>query len=567
MTYTEIKEKGKKKYYYRGRSIRKGKKVGKQRIYLGVNLSKQELAKKEQEADKQMLNLPKKQEEPKQKQTQKPEKQEKEQQEQRTKNKTLDNGAKGLTVKKQENMPEWYEQVCLKGEAVDFGPVKGTMVIRPRGYYIWQTIQDYFNKNIVQATNTKNAYFPLFIPESFFKKEEKHAEGFSPEVAWVDEELTKGEERIAIRPTSETIMYNSYAQWIRSYKDLPFKINQWCNVVRWETEATKLFLRSREFLWQEGHCVYETEEQCVKDTINYIKLYEKLCEDLLALPVITGEKTEKERFAGAKATYTIEGFMPDGKALQCGTSHNLGQGFAKAFNINYLGKDKKEHIPWQNSWGISTRLLGAIIMTHSDDKGLVLPPKLAENKIVIIPILIGDTKKVLDEAEKLKQQLQEFNPILDNRTEHTPGYKFNEWELKGLPLRVEIGPKDIEKKQAVIVRRDNKEKNFVKTKDLLNEIEKTLDLMQKDMFKKAKKQLIGSIVIAENWEDFKKAIDNKKLVQTNFCGKPDCEDHIKDKTGGASSRCIPFDKKMKKGAKCVHCNSPAKHLIYFSKSY
>lgn len=477
---------------------------------------------------------------------------------------------KGISVKKSEDIPEWYEQVCLKAEIAEFGPVKGTIIVRPNGYAIWQAIQDYFNKNIVEATNTRNAYFPLFIPESFFKKEAQHAKGFSPEVAWLDKEVTGEGERIAIRPTSETIMYDSYSRWIRSYKDLPFKINQWCNVVRWETEATKLFLRSREFLWQEGHCVYETEEQCVDDTINYINLYTKLCKELLALPVITGAKTKKETFAGAKTTYTIEAFMPDGKALQCGTSHNLGQGFAKAFGISFLGRNEKPETPWQNSWGISTRLIGATIMTHSDDKGLILPPKASYSKVVIIPILFGDDKETLKKAKELKDQLKEFNPILDDRAEYAAGYKFNEWEMKGIPLRIEIGPKDIKENKVIIARRDNGKKDSKSMDKKLNsEIEKILDNMHDDMYKKAEAFLKSSIEKVDNFKDFVKAIEKRKIVLANFCGEESCEDIIKDKSGGASSRCIPFgsEKELKKGAKCVYCGKPAKYISYFSKSY
>ncbi len=556
MTYTEIKKKGEKTYYYRGKSIRQGKKVNKERIYLGVNLTKQELDKKEQEADKKMDNT---QEKPKEKELkEKPRKQ--------GESKQMHN-VKGISVKKQEDMASWYEQVCLKAEIADFGPVKGTIIIRPNGYSIWQSIQDYFNENIIKATGVRNAYFPLFIPESFFKKEAEHAEGFNPEVAWIDKEVSGEGERIAIRPTSETIMYDAYSQWIRSYKDLPLKINQWANVVRWETETTKLFIRSREFLWQEGHCVYETEEECKVDTINYIKLYAKLCEELLSIHVIVGKKTEKERFAGAKETYTIEAFMPDGKALQCGTSHELGQGFAKSFNISFLGKDKEAHTPWQNSWGLSTRLIGGLIMIHSDDKGLVLPPKIAENKIVIIPILIGKSDNILKKAKELKKILVNFNPLLDDRTDQTPGYKFNEWEMKGTPLRIELGPRDLEKNKVVVARRDTGNKQDVYIKDLEKEIPKILDKIQKNLLIKSKKDLEDSIIIAKTWNEFEQGIKNKKLVQANFCGETKCEDWIKEKSGGATSRCIPFDKKPEKNTKCVLCEKPAKHLIYFSKSY
>jgi len=473
----------------------------------------------------------------------------------------------GISVKKEEDIAKWYEEVCLKAELAEFSHVKGTMVIRPRGYFIWQAIQNYFDKNIVEKTGCENAYFPLFIPESFFKKEAGHAKGFTPEVAWIDRELTKDSERLAIRPTSETIMYDSYSRWIRSYKDLPLRINQWCNIVRWETAATKLFLRSREFLWQEGHCVYETEKECDKETLQYIKLYKKLCENLLALPVLIGRKTEKERFAGAKYTLTIEAFMPDGKALQCGTSHSLGQGFAKAFNIEFLGKDEKKHFPWQNSWGLSTRLIGATVMAHSDDKGLILPPKIAKNKIVIIPILFEDTKeKILKETEKIKKELKKFNPILDNREDYSPGWKFSEWELKGIPLRIEIGPKDLEKKSATIVKRNTGEKSQIKIKDLKNKIPKILDEIQDELFEKAKKFLESKIIKVKNWDEFVKAIKDKKIAQTIFCNETKCEDEIKEKTGGATSRCIPLDSKKASG-KCPNCGKPAKVEIYFSKSY
>ncbi len=473
----------------------------------------------------------------------------------------------GLTAKKEEDLPEWYEQICLKSELAEFSTVKGCMVIRPNGYAIWESIQDYFNKNIIKKTGAKNAYFPLFIPESFFHKEAEHAKGFSPEVAWIDKDVSGEGERLAVRPTSETIMYDSYSRWIRSYRDLPLRINQWCNIVRWETQATKLFLRSREFLWQEGHCVYETEEECDKETLNYINLYKKLCEDLLAIPILVGKKTEKEKFAGAKYTLAIEAFMPDGKALQCGTSHNLGQGFAKAFGINYLGRDEKKHIPWQNSWGLSTRLIGALVMTHSDNKGLVLPPRVAENKVVIIPILFDKTKdKVLKKAEEIKKILAKLNPILDDREDYSPGWKYHEYELKGIPLRIEIGPRDLDNKQVVVARRDNGEKQNIKIKDLANEIPKILETIHDDMYSKAKKFLDSSIVEVKDWKEFMKVIKDKKIVKTQWCGENECEELIKNETGGVSSRCIPLEKEKVTG-KCPHCGKPAKVLIYFSKSY
>jgi len=299
----------------------------------------------------------------------------------------------GITTKKEDDMADWYSQVVLKAQVADHSPVKGTMIIRPYGYAIWQNIVNFLDGNI-KKRGVENAYFPSFIPESFFKKEAEHAEGFAPEVAWVANKDESGE-KLALRPTSETIMYHSYARWIRSWRDLPLRINQWCNIIRWEVKDVKMFLRSREFLWQEGHCVYRTEDECNKETLLYLEEYRKVVEDLLAVPVLTGMKTDKERFAGALRTYTLEGFMPDGKALQMGTSHDLGQGFAKAFGIKYADEDEKVQVPWQNSWGLSTRTVGAVIMMHSDNKGLVLPPNVAPIKAVVIPIIFKDKRESL----------------------------------------------------------------------------------------------------------------------------------------------------------------------------
>lgn len=475
---------------------------------------------------------------------------------------------KGITVKKSEDIAAWYEQVCLKSELAQFGVVKGTMVIRPKGYYIWDQIRNYFDKEIVAKIGAENAYFPLFIPESFFHKEAQHAEGFSPEVAWIDKELTGEGERIAIRPTSETIMYDSFSSWIRSYKDLPLKINQWCNVVRWETSATKLFLRSREFLWQEGHCVYETREECDKEVKDVILKYQTLAKDVLALPMIVGTKTDKEKFAGANYTTTIEAFMPDGKALQCGTSHNLGEGFSKAFGIKYVGRDEIDHLPWQSSWGLSTRLIGGTVMTHSDDKGLVLPPIICKNKIVIVPLLFkGKEKKVLEEARDLVKVLKNFGVILDDRAEYKPGHKFSEWEMQGIPLRIEIGPKDLEKKQVIVVMRHTNEKIPVKIKDVKKKIPELLEQMHEDLYEKANAFLQENIVHVETLKDFKDAIKKRKIVHTYFCNEAACEEDVKDTCDGATSRCIPFDSKEVKGKVCSVCGKKATVAIYFSKSY
>ena len=470
----------------------------------------------------------------------------------------------GITVKKEENFSEWYQQVIQKSQLADYSTVKGCMIIRPNAYHIWQEIQDDFNKRI-KKLKVRNAYFPLFIPESFFQREAEHAEGFKPEVAWISN--TEEGERLAIRPTSETVIYDSYSKWIRSHRDLPLRINQWANIVRWETKATRLFIRTREFLWQEGHCVYETEEECDKETRIYLEEYKKLCEDLLAIPVIIGRKSEKEKFAGANYTLSIESIMPDGKALQMGTSHNLGQNFAKSFKINFLGEDGKEKLPWQNSWGISTRLIGALAMFHGDDKGLILPPKVAFSKVVIIPILFKKTQdKVLKKAKEIEKKLEKQNPILDDR-DYSPGWKYNEWELKGIPIRIEIGPKDIEKNQVILVRRDNNEKKSVKILNLQKEIEASLDIIQKNLLTKARKQMESKIVLVKDFSEFKKAIKAGMAVKAHWCGVRKCEDEIKDKSGGAKSINTPFDQQKNLKERCFHCNEPAYGTWYFAKSY
>src|SRR3989344_2018179 len=470
----------------------------------------------------------------------------------------------GITVKKQEDFSEWYQQVIQKAELADYAAVKGCMIIRPNAYYIWQQIQDYFNKRL-KALKVKNAYFPLFIPERFFQREAEHALGFKPEVLFIEGDQEG--ERLAIRPTSETMMYDSYSKWIRSHRDLPLRINQWANIVRWETKATRLFIRTREFLWQEGHCVYETEKECDKETLNYLEEYEKLCKDLLALPVITGRKSEKEKFAGAHYTLSIESIMPDGKALQMGTSHNLGQGFARSFKINFLGKDGKEHMPWQNSWGISTRLIGALAMTHGDDKGLVLPPKIAMNKVVLVPILFKDSQeKVMKKAKELEKKLKKYDILLDDREGYSVGWKFNEWELKGIPIRLELGPKDLEKKQVVLVRRDTNQKTPVKFTQLDKVIKNTLEDIHNNLYEKARKSIDSRIVEVDNLADFKKAIKGNKVVKVAWSGSRESEEKIKDNVEGAKSINMPFDQpKTKK--KCFYTNKEASGYWYFAKSY
>ncbi len=475
--------------------------------------------------------------------------------------------SKGITVSKEKDIAEWYQQVCLKSNLAEYSSVKGCMVIKPAGYSIWEAIQDCFNQRL-KHHNVKNAYFPLFIPESFFKKEAEHAKGFAPEVAWIANK-DSGQERLAIRPTSETIIYDCFSRWIRSWRDLPFKVNQWCNVVRWETEATKLFIRSREFLWQEGHCAYETKEECEKETLIYLQEYIDLCKDLLAIPLLHGKKTEKEKFPGAETTYTIEAFMPDGKAIQAGTSHNLTQGFAKSFGIKFLGKDEKDHMPWQNSWGVSTRLIGTLVMLHSDNKGLVLPPNVAKNKLVVVPILFDDTKdKVLKECSKLKDSLEEFNPLLDDRTDYTPGWKFNEHELNGVPLRIELGPKDLKEGKVVIVCRDNGEKHKVDISKAGEFIKKELKSMHLRLYDKALKALQSSMVNVSDLKELEKSAKAGKLSLATFCNDIKCEDSMRAKIEGVKSRCIPFDNELaKKGSKCINCGKEAKVNVYFSRYY
>jgi len=477
----------------------------------------------------------------------------------------MEKDVKGITAKKGEDFSEWYTQVVQKAELADYSDVKGFMIIRPNAYSIWETIQRDFDERI-KKLGVRNAYFPLLIPESFFKKESEHAQGFSLEVLWVEKSKEESE-RLAIRPTSETIIYDSYSKWVRSWRDLPLRINQWCNIVRGEIKATRLFLRTREFLWQEGHCVYETFEECEKETLTYLKEYKKLCEELLAIHVLEGKKTKTEKFAGAYETYSIESLMSDGRALQMGTSHNLGQGFAKSFKINFIGRDEKNYLPWQNSWGISTRLIGAVVMVHGDDRGLVLPPKIALNKAVIVPIISKkDKEKIFRKAKEIFNKLKRFNPILDDREEYSAGWKFNEWELKGIPIRIEIGPKDIEKKQAILVRRDNFKKESIKEVNLEKSVDKILNNMQSDLYKKSKDFTLGNIVNVKNIDELKKAINSKKIGLACLCNSEKCEETIKDKTNGAKTLNMPFEQ-PKTLDNCISCGKKASYMVRIAKSY
>ncbi|MFH1210639.1 MAG: proline--tRNA ligase [archaeon] len=473
----------------------------------------------------------------------------------------------GLGVKKSDDVSEWYTQVIQKGELIEYTDVSGCYILRPSSYSIWETVQQFFDAKI-KADGVKNAYFPLFIPESLLKKEQEHVEGFTPEVAWVTETgSSKLSERLAVRPTSETIMYPAYAKWIRSHKDLPLRLNQWNNVVRWEFKNPVPFIRSREFLWQEGHTAFATKEEADKEARKILDFYAQVYEELLAVPVIKGTKSEKEKFAGADYSLSIEAFLPSGKAVQCATSHHLGQNFSKPFEIVFLDKEGQKKFVWQNSWGLTTRTIGVMVLVHGDDKGLVIPPRVASTQVVVVPILFDDSKdKVLKKASEIKKSLKGFSVLVDDR-DYNPGWKFNEWELKGIPIRIEIGPKDMKSNQVVLVRRDTGKKEVVKIKDLPKKVKDSLSSMQDDLFNKAKKSLQDSIVEVKDWAQFTKAIENKKLVKALWCGSVECEDNIKDKANGAKSLNIPFDQPKNVRGKCIQCNKEAKFYAYFAKSY
>lgn len=459
---------------------------------------------------------------------------------------------------------DWYNDVVLKGELADFSAVKGFWFIKPYGYAIWERVQATFN-GMIKASGHQNAFCPSVFPEKFLKKEKEHLEGFAPEVFFIthagDRKL---EERLVLKPTGETVIYDAYSKWIRSWRDLPVLYNYWNSNFRAEIKATKLFLRTAEFLWQEGHTAHATEAEAWNEVLLILKYYRTLSEDVLAIPVLEGKKSEAEKFPGAAETTTLEAMMPSGKALQMGTSHHLGQHFSKPFNISFLDKDQKKQFVWTTSWGVTTRLIGAVVMMHGDDKGLVLPPKLAPTQVVIVPIFKEKTKKsVLKEAEKLTKQLSAFRTSLDDRDGYTPGWKFNHWEMKGVPLRVEIGPKDIQKKHVVLVRRDTGKKEFVP----LAKLEKTIDIrlkeIQSNLFQRAKKFLKANTHTASSFPDLAKAIEKKKgFLLAGWCGSTSCEEKVKEKTT-ADIRIIPF--KPKKG-KCILCGKRGKN-VYFAKAY
>ena len=471
-----------------------------------------------------------------------------------------------LTVKKAENFTEWYTQLVQKAELADYTSVSGCMVLRPNAYSIWERIQEEFNR-MIKKTGHRNVYFPLFIPEHLFEKEKEHVEGFEPEVAWVERAGdSRLQERLAIRPTSETIFYENYAKWIRSWRDLPLLLNQWVNIVRWEFKHPKPFIRTREFLWQEGHTAHATKEEAEKEAVQILDDYTRLIGEFLAIPVLQGTKSEGEKFPGADTTLTMEALMPNGKALQMGTSHMLGQNFSKPFGIKFLDEKGKERFVWQTSWGISTRLIGAVAMVHGDDKGLVVPPRVAERKVVIVPIYFNKSKKeVMEKCRGLEQELAEYGAFVDARENQTPGFKYHGWEMQGIPLRIEVGPRDIEKKQFIAVRRDTGEKKAVKEKDAGKEVGRLLLAVQENLYRGAKEFLDNNTVEVKGKEEFEKAMAEGKMACGYFCEKKECGEAIKDATQ-ATNRLIPL-KQGKAGGNCFYCGSGAERKSYFAKAY
>ncbi|QCX33703.1 proline--tRNA ligase [Caloramator sp. E03] len=463
-----------------------------------------------------------------------------------------------------EDFAQWYTDIVKKAELADYSSVKGFMIIRPYGYAIWENIQKDLDRRF-KETGHENVYMPLLIPESLLQKEQEHVEGFAPEVAWVthggSEKLT---ERLCVRPTSETIFCEHFSKIVQSYKDLPKLYNQWCSVVRWE-KTTRPFLRTAEFLWQEGHTIHATAEEAEEETIRMLNIYAAHCEEVLAIPVIKGRKTDKEKFAGAQATYTIESLMHDGKALQSGTSHNFGDNFARAFDIKYLDKEGKLQYVHETSWGFTTRMIGALIMVHGDDSGLVLPPRVAPIQVVVIPIA-PHKEGVLEKAYEVKDRISKVARVKIDDSDKMPGWKFNEYEMKGIPVRVEIGPKDIENNQVVFVRRDNREKIVVKMDEIEGRIVELLEDIQISLYNKAKAHRDARTSIATNMEEFKDIVENRPgFIKAMWCGDRECEDKVKELTG-ATARCMPFEQEHVSD-RCVCCGKEAKKLVYWGKAY
>jgi prolyl-tRNA synthetase len=463
-----------------------------------------------------------------------------------------------------EDFARWYTDIVKKADLVEYSGVKGCMIVRPYGYAIWESIQKELDRRF-KETGHENVYMPMFIPESLLQKEKDHVEGFAPEVAWVthggSEQLA---ERLCVRPTSETLFCDHYKDIIQSYRDLPKLYNQWCSVVRWE-KTTRPFLRSVEFLWQEGHTAHATAKEAQEETIKMLNVYASFCEEVLAIPVIKGQKTEREKFAGANATYTIESLMHDGKALQSGTSHNFGDGFAKAFGIQYLDKDNQLKYVHQTSWGMSTRIIGAIIMVHGDDSGLVLPPRIAPTQLVIVPVQ-QQVEGVLEKAYELKERLSKVCRVKIDDSDKMPGWKFSEHEMRGVPLRLEVGPKDIQKNQVVLVKRLNREKLFVSMDELETRIPEVLDDVQAALYNKALEMRNAKTFTAVNMDEMEKILNETPgFVKAMYCGNEECEITIKDRMA-ATARCIPFEQEQISD-KCVCCQKEAKHMVYWGRAY
>lgn len=474
----------------------------------------------------------------------------------------------GITAKKAQDFDEWYTQAILRSELVDYSPVSGCLVYRPSGYAIWEKVRDAADREFRKA-GVQNAYFPLFIPERLLKKEQKHVEGFAPEVAWVSEAgNSKLEERLAIRPTSETIIYEVVRKWIRSWRDLPLRLNLWNSVVRWEFKHPTPFLRSREFLWNEGHTIFATREDAEAERDQILGIYKKVTEDFLALPGLIGKKTDSEKFAGAMASYSIEHVMPNGKAIQGPDFHSDGQNFAKAFELTFVDQKGERQFVWQNTWAISTRELGVMVAVHGDDKGLIIPPKVAAIQVVIVPIVNDETRSmVLEEAKRIRDLLQDsYSVKLDDREFITPGRKFNEWELKGIPLRLEIGPRDISQGQVVLVRRDTSMKRAAKMIEVVVEVGRELDDIQKSLLAHATEALKASIRQAKTFDELNATLaKHGGIVQGPWCGSPECEEKLKAQTGAKIVN-MPFDQPGEPGP-CLVCSRPGKTIANYARSY
>jgi prolyl-tRNA synthetase len=481
---------------------------------------------------------------------------------------TEQSGRPQRITKRSEDYSRWYTDVIAAAELADYAPVKGCMVIRPHGYAIWEKIQAGMD-GLFKETGHVNAYFPLFIPESFMKKEAEHVEGFSPELAVVTHGGGKKlEEPLVVRPTSETIIWSMFRKWIQSYRDLPILMNQWCNVVRWEMR-TRLFLRTAEFLWQEGHTAHATFDEAEKETRQMLEVYRTFAEQFMAMPVIAGRKTDKEKFAGALHTYCIEAMMQDRRALQSGTSHNLGQNFAKAFDVQYLSEEGKQEYVWATSWGASTRLIGALIMAHSDDNGLVLPPRLAPIQVVLVPIWKGEGERaqVLERAQKIVAEWKgKFAFKLDDRDQYRPGWKFNEWEKRGVPVRIELGPKDLQSGNAVLVRRDTGEKRILAQSGLFEEIQRTLEVMQNDLYRRALAFREQNTKVIDDYAQFKQELEEPGgFFWAHWSGEREAEDRLQEETK-ATIRCIPFEG-FKEQGKCLITGKPSSQRVLIAKAY